>query len=65
MKSWMIRILAVALLLGYPIYLYMSYTGIITGKVAGNIRDALVLLSTIIFILHAKWGGGWKGDSDE
>jgi len=65
MKPWMIRILAAVVFLGYLIYFYMYHTDIITGKVASNISGALTLLSIIVFILHAKWGGGWPTDSDE
>ncbi len=65
MKPWMIRILAAVVFLGYLIYFYMKYTDNITGKAASNIGGALSLAAIIVVIIHAKWGGGWKGNSDE
>ncbi len=65
MKPWMIRILAAVQILGLLVYFYMDYTDNITGKEATSARVALTLLAIIVVIMHAKWGGGWKGDSEE
>ncbi|MCF6196564.1 MAG: hypothetical protein L3J50_07650 [Emcibacter sp.] len=61
----MTKILAAGLFLGFSVWLYMYFTDYLTDKAMTRVNGVITLYSIIVVIIHAKWGGGWKGDSDE